>query len=48
MAEKEMRDPKQKSSKMLHNMYIKFQDVKPTQEAAGSGLNRLYNVLCLL
>ena len=25
-----------------------FQDVKPTQETAGSGLNRLYNVLCLL
>ena len=23
-----------------------FQDVKPTQETAGSGLNRLYNVLC--
>ena len=27
---------------------MKFQDVKPTQETAGSGLNRLYNVLCLL
>ena len=25
-----------------------FQDVKLTQETAGSGLNRLYNVLCLL
>ena len=25
-----------------------FQDVKPTQETAGSGLNRLYNVLCWL
>ena len=25
-----------------------FKDVKPTQETAGSGLNRLYNVLCSL
>ena len=25
-----------------------FQDVKPTQETAGSGLNMLYNVLCCL
>ena len=25
-----------------------FQDVKSTQETAGSGLNRLYNVLCCL
>ena len=30
-----------------YNVYT-FQDVKPTQETAGSGLNSLYNILCLL
>ena len=31
---------------MLHNVYIS--GCEPTQETAGSGLNRLYYVLCLL
>ena len=32
----------------LYCVMCTFQDVQPTQETAGSGLNRLYNVLCLL
>ena len=45
MAKKEM-TPKQKVAK--NYIMCTFQDVKSTQETAGSGLNRLYNVLCCL
>ena len=45
MAKKEM-TPKQKVAKSY--IMCTFQDVKSTQETAGSGLNRLYNVLCCL
>ena len=38
--------PKRNAAK--YYILCTFQDVKPTQETAGSGLNRLYNVLCLL
>ena len=38
--------PKQKVAKSY--IMCTFKDVKSTQETAGSGLNRLYNVLCCL
>ena len=46
MAKKERETPKQKVAKCY--IMCTFQDVKSTQETAGSGLNRLYNVLCCL
>ena len=45
MAKNEM-TPTQKVAKSY--IMCTFQDVKSTQETAGSGLNRLYNVLCCL
>ena len=46
MAKKKWETPKRNAAKSY--IMCTFQDVKPTQETAGSGLNRLYNVLCLL
>ena len=46
MAKIEMRDPKCNSAKCY--IMCTFHDGKSTQETAGSGLNRLYNVLCSL
>ena len=43
---KKWETPKRNAAKCF--IMCTFQDVKPTQETAGSGLNRLYNVLCLL
>ena len=43
---KKWETPKRNTAKCY--IMCTFQDVKPTQETAGSGLNRLYNVLCLL
>ena len=43
---KKWETPKRNAAKCY--ILCTFQDVKPTQETAGSGLNRLYNVLCLL
>ena len=43
---KKWETPKRNAAKCY--IMCTFQDVKPTQETAGSGLNRLYNVLCLL